>query len=123
MSFKNGVLEGSGLDFGDPEARFWRVRGSFFRDFKPLGRRNAGTDFELRAKAAQFQLEDQLGRSSHFYVEVRPRSSTSKSGRDLPQEWVGGGVPPGGFRSAAHRRCGNGVLNHLASSRVLSAKS
>ena len=101
MSLKIHVLEGFGLDFGGPEARFWRVRGSFFRDLRPLGRRNARTDFELRAKAAQFQLEDQLGRSSPFYVEVRPRSATSKSGRDLPQEWVGGGVPPGGFRLIA----------------------
>ena len=25
--FKNGVLEGSRLDFGGPGARFWRVRG------------------------------------------------------------------------------------------------
>ena len=80
MSFKNGVLEGSRLDFGGPEARSGRVLGPFFRDFGPLGRRNAGTDFELKAKAAQFQLEAQLSCSSHFYVEVRPRSSTSMSG-------------------------------------------
>ena len=112
MSFKNGVLEGSGLDFGgpgldfgDPEARFQKVLEGFLQDFGILGRRNAGTDFELEAKAAQFQLGAQVARSSHFYVEVWPRSSTSKSGRDLPQEWVGGGVPPGGFESAAHRRC------------------
>ena len=56
MSFKNGVLEGSGLDFGGSRAGFWRVLGPFFRDVGPLGRRNAGTDFELEAKALQFQL-------------------------------------------------------------------
>ena len=29
MSLKNGVLEGSRLDFGSPGARFWRVWSSF----------------------------------------------------------------------------------------------
>ena len=92
MSFKNGVLEGSGLDFGGPRARFWRVLGPFFRDLGPLGKKNAGTDFQLEAKAAQFQLGARVARSSYFYVEVRPRSSTSKSGRDLLKR-VGGGGP------------------------------
>ena len=102
MSFKNGVLEGSGLDFGGPRARFWRVLGPFFRDLGPLGKKNAGTDFELEAKAAQVQLGARVARSSYFYVEVRPRSSTSKSGRDLPQEWVGGGVHPLGAFNPPH---------------------
>ena len=42
-------------------AHFWRPRASIlegsgiiFRDFGPLGRRNAGTDFELKTQAAQF---------------------------------------------------------------------
>ena len=30
-SFKNGVLQASGLDFGGPKARFWRVLGQFLR--------------------------------------------------------------------------------------------
>ena len=61
MSFKNGVLEGSQLDFGgpgldfrDPEARFWRVLVRVFRDFGPLGSRIVGTDFDLEALAARF---------------------------------------------------------------------
>ena len=33
MSFKNNVLEGSGLDFGGPRARYWRVWGLFFETF------------------------------------------------------------------------------------------
>ena len=33
MSFKNNVLEGSGLDFGGPRARFWRVWRRFFKIF------------------------------------------------------------------------------------------
>ena len=97
-------MEGSGLDFGGPRARFWRVPGLLFRDLGPLGEKNAGTDFELEAKAAQFQLGARVARSSYFYVEVRPRSSTSKSGRDLLKRVGGGDPPPGGFQSAAHRR-------------------
>ena len=34
MSFKNDVLERSGLDFGGPGARFWTLRGQFFRYFR-----------------------------------------------------------------------------------------
>ena len=67
-------METSGLDFERPEARFCRVLASFVRDFGPLGRKNAGTDFELEVKAAQFQLGAQVGRSSYFYAEF---------GRDL----------------------------------------
>ena len=85
MSFKNGVLEASGLEFGGPGPRFWRVRASFFRDLGPLGEKNAGTNFELEAEAAQFQLGARVGCSS---LDFR--------GRDLPQEWVAGGVPPPG---------------------------
>ena len=33
MSFKNGVLEGSKLDFEGSGPRFWRVWGQFFREF------------------------------------------------------------------------------------------
>ena len=90
MSFKNGVLEASGLDFGGPRARFWRVLGPFFRDLALLAGKIAGTDFELKAKAAQFQLGAQVGRSSDFYVEVRPRCSRREGGRRCP--------PPGGLR-------------------------
>ena len=84
------------LHFGAPRAGFWRVQGPFFRDLGPLGEKNAGTDFELEAKAAQFQLGARVARSSYFYVEVRPRSSTSKSGRDLLKRVGGGGLPPRG---------------------------
>ena len=94
MSFKNGVLEGSRLDFGSPGPRFWRVLGSFFRDFGPLGRRSAGTDFELEAKAVQLQLGAQVASSSFplpprssatiFYLKVGPRSSAGVGGRRCP---------------------------------------
>ena len=106
MSFRNGVLEGSKLDFGGPGTRFWQVLGSFFQDFGPLGRRNAGTDFELEAKAVQLQLGAQVASSSFplprrssatiFYLKVGPRSSAGVGGRRCP--------PPGGFQSSAHRR-------------------
>ena len=97
MFFKNGVLEGSGLDFGGPGARFWRVLGPFFRVLGPLGEKNAGTGCELEAKAARFQLGARAARSSNFYVEVRPRSSASTSGRGLLKRVGGGAPPPGGF--------------------------
>ena len=35
-SFKNGILEASGFDFGDPEGRFWRVLEPFLRLFGSL---------------------------------------------------------------------------------------
>ena len=96
MFFKNCVLEGSGLDFGGPGARFLKVLGPFFRVLGPLGEKNAGTDCELEAKAARFQLGARAARSSSFYVEVRPRSSTSMSGRGLLKRVGGGAPPPGG---------------------------
>ena len=98
MSIKNGVLEASKLRFGGSGHRFGRVREPIFRDFEPPGTKTAGTDFELEAKAAQFQLGARVARSSYFYVEVRPQSSTSKSGRDLLKRVVGGDPPPGGFQ-------------------------
>ena len=73
MSFKNGVLEGSGLDFKGPGPRFRRVLGRIFRDFGLLGKENAGTDFELAAKAARFQLEAPVARSSYSNIELQPR--------------------------------------------------
>ena len=97
MSFKDGVFEGSGLDFGGPEPRFRRVPGRIFRDFGLLGKDNAGTDFELAAKAARFQLEAPVARSSYSNVEPQPRFSRGEGGR----RWS----PPGGLQSAAHRRC------------------
>ena len=33
MAFQNGVLEGSGLNFGGPRSRFRRAGEQFFRDF------------------------------------------------------------------------------------------
>ena len=64
--------------------------GSIFQGFGPVGKNNAGTDFALEAKAAQFQLEVQVAHSSHSYIKVRGEST----------EWVAGGVlPSGGFQS------------------------
>ena len=68
MSLKNGVLEGSRLDFGGPGPRFWRVLGRFFRDFR--------------------QKQPQTTKT------CQERTSIT----DLPdrQRWVGGGDPPRG---------------------------
>ena len=95
MSFKNGVLEGSGLDFGGPGLdfggpgpRFRRVLGRIFRDFGLLGKENAGTDFELAAKAARFQLEAPVARSSYSYFELRPRFSQEGWPAVIPPQGV-----------------------------------
>ena len=87
--FKNSVLEGSGLDFKGPGPRFRKVLGRIFRDFGLLGKENAGTDFELAAKAARFQLGARVARSSHSNIELQPRFSRREGGR----RWS----PPGGL--------------------------
>ena len=71
--FQKRRLGGPGLDFGVPGPRFWRVLGRIFRDFGLLGKENAGTDFELAAKAARFQLEAPVARSSYSNIELQPR--------------------------------------------------
>jgi len=55
------------------------VLGPFFRDFGLLGKRKAGTDFELEAKAAQFQFETQLSRSSPFHIEDAKSAKKAKN--------------------------------------------
>ena len=89
MSCKNTVLEDSGLDFGGPGPRFRRLLERIFQDFGRLGKQTAGTDFELAATAAQFQLEARVAHSSYSNIEFQPR---------FPEGRVGGGAPPGGFQ-------------------------
>ena len=89
MPFDDRVLEDSRLDFEGPGARFSRVLVRIFRDFGLLDRENAGTDFELAAKAAQFQPEARVARSSYSHIDLQPR---------FPEGRVGGGAPPGGFQ-------------------------
>ena len=100
MSLNNGVLEASGLDFGSPRARFWRVRARFFEVLDIAN--NAWRAFWV-ANTLPPTCPASLGRSR------------ARSGRDLaePQdicleclcfrvlaamgemltEWVAGGVP------------------------------
>jgi len=100
VSYKNGVLEGfgldfkgPGLDFGGPEARFGRVRERFFREFGFLSKTNAGTDFELEGKAVQ----------ANSYFELRPRFSRREGGR----RWS----PPGGLSIRRPPKVVHGVLD------------
>ena len=88
MSLKNGVLEASGLDFGGLGPPFWRVRASF-------------------SKA----LDVIFGTTNAKNAQKPAKTKAPSQGGQTAKGWVGGGDPPGGFQSAAHRRCGNGVLN------------
>ena len=87
MSFKNCVLEASGLDFGGPRTRFRRVLGPFFRDLGLLAGKMqeliSNLKLMLRNSSLELKLADLL-------------TPTSKFGRDVPEGRVGGGVPPGG---------------------------
>ena len=95
--FKKWRLGGLPARFWRPRTRFLRPRGSllegsgtiFSRFSEPLGREHAGTDLELEAKAARFQLGAPVARahSSYPYVELQPR---------IPERKVGGGGPPWG---------------------------
>ena len=87
MSFKNGVLEASGLDFGGPEARFRRVLGPFFRHSGLLAGKMQELLSNLQLKLRHSSLELKMA------VLLTP---TSKFGRDVPEGRVGGGVPPQG---------------------------
>ncbi len=76
MSFKNGVLEASGLNFGGPENRFWRVLGPFFRDLGLLAGKMQELISNLKLKLRNSSLELKLA------VLL---TSTSKFGRDVPE--------------------------------------
>ena len=88
MSLQNGVLGAFGLDFGGLGPPFWRVRASF-------------------SKA----LDVILGITNAKNAQKPAKTKARSQGGQTAKGWVGGGDPPGGFQSAAHRRCGNGVLN------------
>ena len=103
--FKNGVLEASGLDFGGPGPRFWRLRASILEA--------PGLDFRAsRPTCSGKTLFPQVSCLKRF-----PPSFSSFPNcmavlqHSCHQKGEAAVVPPGGFQSAAHRRCGNGVLN------------
>ena len=53
-------LQALGCHLGLILLQFWRVLGLFFRDFGPLGRRNAGTDFELKTQAIPVEVQNEF---------------------------------------------------------------
>ena len=84
-------MEASGLDFGGLGVPFWRVRASFS---KPLDVIFGTTNAKNAQKTAKTKAPSQGGQTA--------------------KGWVGGGDPPGGFQSAAHRRCAGraGLKSH-----------
>ena len=65
VKFSNDIfttfhLQALGCHLGLILLRFWRVLGSFFRDFGALGRRNAGTDFELKTEAIPIEVQNEF---------------------------------------------------------------
>ena len=99
MSFKNGVLEGSRLDFGgpgldfwDPEARFWRVLERFFRDFPSLLAGNMQellSNFKLKLRGSSWEL--QLPVPIHL-------TPTSNFNHEFPKGRWAAVAPPGGLQ-------------------------
>ena len=75
---KNSVLEGSGLDFGGPGPRFWRVWGSFFKVLDVI---NRATNAKNRQKAKNAQNACQN------------KTSITNAPRMGGRRWS----PPGGF--------------------------
>ena len=82
MSLQNSVLGAFGLDFGGLGPPFWRVRASF-------------------SKA----LDVIFGTTNAKNAQKPAKTKAPSQGGQTAKGWVGGGDPPGGFQSAAHRRC------------------
>ena len=91
-SLKNRVLEGSGVNFGGPRPRFWRVLGTMFRFchlFLASFPRNGCS--QTQCQDCQESRKRRERRNGQKPAKTRTRSQTR-------QEWVGGGAPPpGGF--------------------------
>ena len=75
MSFENGILEASGLDFGGLGPPFWRVRASF-------------------SKA----LDVIFGTTNAKNAQKPAKTKAPSQGGQTAKWWVGGGDPPGGFQ-------------------------
>ena len=118
MSFKNGVLEGSRLDFGGPGldfeslgARFWRPQTS---SLKPPGSIVGPPAFLWLSFPHSATQLDKCGTDR---LPGAPSFSARTFLKGLANVWEAAVSPLGGLQSAAHRRCGNGVLDHSSSSR------
>ena len=118
------ILETPGVDFGGSGDDFFEIFNSFFDAF---------SKYCLQG-SLQHALHETLESLSHLlFEEAENLLRTCRVAGHLPAnfqpayphyvgprsaKWVGGGgSPPGGLQSAAHRRCGNGVLDHSSSSR------
>ena len=107
MFLKNCILEGSGLDFGALRPRFRRVWGQFFRYFHMIldvCAENLPSRFSHDFRRVCRELAENL--PSHttpvsIAALLRPRDVRPDLPRGVGRRWS----PPGGFQSAAHRRC------------------
>ena len=89
MYLKNGVLEGSRLDFGGPGVRFWRLRAQFFHNFRMFLAECA--ENLPRTCRGLAQLVDAYLRSLRF-------CGLAPLGRDLLRGGGAAVVPPRGFQ-------------------------
>ena len=113
MSLNNCVFEGSGLDFGDPGARFWRARARFFKGFGCLkrwlkaflGGEHFATDLSCIIGPFAGEKWSRSRRATGHLPRMPVLPCPGSDGRGA--RGVGGRrcSPAGGFQSAAHRRC------------------
>ena len=101
MSLKNGILEGSELDFGGPGPRFWRVWERFFEIFDRFWVRF----FEVVASQTKCQ-ECQESQERQERPECKnpspERLEPKVGGRRCPPQGVFNGIR----RPLGHRRAG-----------------
>ena len=86
---KNGVLEGSRLDFGGPGVRFWRLRAQFFHHFRM---------FLAECAENLPRFCPACGRLSSIATLLWPRTVGPRSSEG---GWGGGGPPLGVFNPPA----------------------
>ena len=96
------ILEAPGLDFGGSWDEFFEILGFWAKKMREL---ISNLPLKLRTSSWKLQLPLHLTPTSNF-------------NHDFPEGRVGGGAPPGGLQSAAHRMCAKRVGPEANSSKV-----